>query len=74
LGKIREVTCFKEEPLSLITLERSLQLLKVKVVPVFVVKAHTECICIASLILNLATSGGEQPVAIYGGNSIKNRH
>lgn len=32
-----------------------------------------EGICIASLILNLATTGGEQLVATYGGNSINNR-
>jgi hypothetical protein len=71
LGKIREVTYFKEEPLPLITLECRL---KFKVVPVFVVKTHMEGICIASLILNLATAGGEQPVATYGGNSINNKH
>lgn len=74
MGKVREVTYFKEEPLPLITLECSLQLLKVKAVPVFVVKARMEGICIASLILNLATSGGEQLVATYGGNSINSRH
>ena len=68
--KKREVTYFKEKPLPLITFECSLQLLKVKVVPVFVVKAHMEGICIASLILNIATSEGEQLVATYGGNSI----
>ena len=30
-------------------------------------------VCIASLVLNLAISGGEQPVATYGGNSINDR-
>jgi hypothetical protein len=73
LGKIVEVTYFKEEPPSQITFECSLQLLKFKVFPVFFVNAHMEGICIASLILNLATSGGELPVATYGGNSVNNQ-